>query len=91
VTNEVWRDWLTKEIRAAGLRVTTSHGNFILVETGAGTVEVDAHLKSRGLIVRQVAGYGLPGHLRVTIGDEEGCRAVADALRDFGCDFGAGS
>ncbi len=37
-----------------------------------------------GLIVRRVEGYGLPGHLRVSIGDEEGCRAVACALRDFG-------
>ena len=84
VTNEVWRDWLAKEICATGLGVTPSHGNFILVETGAGTDEADAHLKSRGLIVRRVAGYGLPGHLRISIGDEEGCRAVASALRDFG-------
>jgi len=40
--------------------------------------------------VRRVGGYGLPGHLRVTIGDEEGCRAVAEALGDFGREFGAG-
>jgi hypothetical protein len=26
-------------------------------------------------------GYGLPRHLRITVGDEEGCRAVAEALR----------
>jgi len=84
VTNEVWRDWLTKEIRAAGFGVTPSHGNFILVETGARTAEADAHLKSRGLITRRVDGYGLPGHLRISIGDEEGCRAVAHALRSFG-------
>ncbi|MCH8167764.1 MAG: histidinol-phosphate transaminase [Proteobacteria bacterium] len=84
VTNEVWRDWLAKEVSAAGFGVTPSHGNFILVETGERTAEVDAHLKSRGLIVRQVAGYGLPGHLRISIGDEVGCRAVADALRSFG-------
>jgi histidinol-phosphate aminotransferase len=91
VTNEVWRDWLAKEVGAAGFGVTPSHGNFILVETGAGTAEADAHLKSRGLIVRRMEGYGLPGHLRVSIGDEEGCRAVACALRDFGRDSGAGS
>jgi len=88
VTNEVWRDWLAKEIGGAGFKVTPSHGNFILIETGAGTVEADARLKARGLIVRRMDGYGLPGHLRITIGDEEGCRAVADALRDFGRDVG---
>jgi histidinol-phosphate aminotransferase len=84
VTNEVWRDWLTKEIRAAGFGVTPSQGNFILVETGARTPEADTHLKTRGLIVRRMEGYGLPGHLRITIGDEEACRAVANALRGFG-------
>ena len=84
ITNEVWRDWLSKEIRAAGFGVTPSHGNFILVECGPRTPEVDAFLKSRGLIVRRMEGYGLPGHLRITVGDEEGCRAVAHALRSFG-------
>jgi histidinol-phosphate aminotransferase len=84
VTNEVWRDWLTKEIRAAGFGVTPSHGNFILVETGARMPEADAYLKARGLIVRRMEGYGLPGHLRISIGDEEACRAVANALRSFG-------
>jgi len=84
VTNEVWRDWLTKEIRAAGFGVTPSHGNFILVKIGARTPEADAYLKTRGLIVRRMDGYGLPGHLRISIGDEEACRAVANALHGFG-------
>jgi histidinol-phosphate aminotransferase len=84
VTNEVWRDWLTKEIRGAGFGVTPSHGNFILVDTGGRAAEADAHLKSRGLIVRRMDGYGLPGHLRISIGDEEACRAVAAAFRSFG-------
>jgi histidinol-phosphate aminotransferase len=84
VTNEVWRDWLTKEIRAAGFRVTPSHGNFILIETGTRTPEADAYLKTRGLIVRRMESYGLPGHLRISVGDEEACRAVANALRSFG-------
>ncbi len=82
---------MAKEVHAAGFGVTPSHGNFILVETGARTPEADAHLKSRGVIVRRMESYGLPGHLRVSVGDEEGCRAVAHALRDFGRDSGAGS
>jgi histidinol-phosphate aminotransferase len=87
----VWRDWLTKEVRSAGFGVTPSQGNFILVDTGGRAPQADAHLKSRGLIVRRMDGYGLPGHLRISIGDEEGCRAVADALRGFGPGSGAGS
>ena len=81
ITNEVWRDWLTKELRAAGFGVVPSHGNFILVDTQGRAEAVDRHLAARGLIVRRMDGYGLPGHLRITIGDEAACRAVAEAMR----------
>ncbi|MEL6336321.1 MAG: histidinol-phosphate transaminase [Pseudomonadota bacterium] len=82
-TNEAWRDWLTKEIRAAGFTVVPSHANFILVDGGARTAALDAWLKTRGLVVRGMAGYGLPAHLRISIGTEEACRAVAEAVADF--------
>lgn len=84
IQNEVWRDWLSKEIRAAGFPVTPSNANFVLVETGDRTAAVDAHLRAAGLIARRVDGYGLPGHLRISVGDEAACRAVADAIGDLG-------
>ncbi|HET7410215.1 MAG TPA: histidinol-phosphate transaminase, partial [Paracoccaceae bacterium] len=77
VLNEVWRDWLAREIAAAGLPVVPSRANFLLVEAGERTAAFDRHLQSRGLIARRVDGYGLPGHIRITVGDEAGCRAVA--------------
>ncbi|MGH7009512.1 MAG: hypothetical protein ACREEX_01620, partial [Caulobacteraceae bacterium] len=40
-------------------------------------------LAERGYIVRGVANYGLPNHLRITIGLEAHNRAVVDALADF--------
>jgi histidinol-phosphate aminotransferase len=83
VLNEVWRDWLAREIAAAGLSVVPSRANFLLVEAGERTAALDAHLQSRGLIARRVDGYGLPGHIRITVGDEAGCRAVADAAASF--------
>ena len=43
----------------------------------------DDHLKSRGLIARRVEGYGLPEHIRISIGDEAACRLVAEAARAF--------
>ncbi len=80
VTNEVWRDWLAKQIRAAGFAVTESHANFLLVDTGGRAEAIDAHLRAHGLIVRRMEEYGLPGHLRITVGDEAACRAVAEAM-----------
>ncbi|MBT4464217.1 MAG: histidinol-phosphate transaminase, partial [Rhodospirillaceae bacterium] len=40
-------------------------------------------LKSRGIIVRLMAGYGLPDCLRITIGQENEMRALIDALAEF--------
>ena len=36
-----------------------------------------------GLIPRMVAGYGLPDHLRITIGTESEVRAVKESLARF--------
>ena len=84
VTNEVWRDWLAKEIDAVdGLSVTPSRANFVLVNAGERVGALDGHLQARGLIARRVNGYGLPEHLRISIGDEEACRLVADAVASF--------
>ena len=84
ITNEVWRDWLTKEITAAGFAVVPSEANFLLIDTGGRAAQVDAHLRGRGIIARRMDGYGLPGHIRLSLGDEEACRAVAAAFRSFG-------
>jgi histidinol-phosphate aminotransferase len=85
--NEHWRDWLTAEIGKLGLAVTPSVGNFILIhfpkQPGRTAREADAFLSSRGLILRAVAGYGLPDALRMTVGAEEANRLVVQALRDF--------
>lgn len=85
--NTIWRDWLTREIRATGLKVDESVCNFILIhfpdEPGKTSKDADNFLCQRGLILRAVAGYGLPNCLRLTIGTEEANRKVAVALKDF--------
>ncbi|MEL6266026.1 MAG: histidinol-phosphate transaminase [Pseudomonadota bacterium] len=77
------RDWLTAEIRTAGLGVTESHANFLLVEAGERAEALNEALAEAGLIVRTMGGYGLPGHLRISIGDQAACEAVAAAIRAF--------
>ncbi|WP_374575936.1 histidinol-phosphate transaminase [Phenylobacterium sp.] len=82
-----WRPWLAQQLGGLGLEVVPSAANFLLVgfpkTPGKTAKEAGAYLESRGLIVRGVAGYGLPDHLRITIGLEEHNRAIADALADF--------
>jgi histidinol-phosphate aminotransferase len=58
---------LEEGARALGLEFIRSHGNFITVRVGKAA-EIYKKLLRRGVIVRPVAGYGLPEHLRVTVG-----------------------
>jgi histidinol-phosphate aminotransferase len=84
---EQWRPWLFQQFGGLGLECTPSAANFLLVRfpevPGRTAIEAEAFLASRGLLVRGVAGYGLPQHLRITIGLEQHNRAVVDALTDF--------
>jgi len=82
-----WRPWLTQQLGGLGLETVPSGANFVLVgfppRAGKSAAAAEAFLASRGLIVRGVANYGLPDHLRITIGLEEHNRAIIDALADF--------
>lgn len=83
--NATWRAWLAAELARVGVPSDPSHANFILAQfaSAAEADACDAFLKSRGLIVRRVAGYKLPQCLRMTVGDERSCRALADAVAAF--------
>jgi histidinol-phosphate aminotransferase len=85
--NDTWLAWLESEIPKLGLRVTPSVGNFLLIHFGTnprhGAAACDAFLKSQGIILRRVAGYGLPDALRITVGTEEENKKVLAALAQF--------
>jgi len=64
-------------VEALGLDAIPSFGNFLTVRVGKAT-EIYKRLLKRGVIVRPVAGYGLPEHLRVTVGTaDENARFLA--------------
>lgn len=83
--NDRWLPWLTDSVRALGLSVTPSIGNFILMhfEDADRCKSADAALRAQGLILRPVANYGLPASLRLSVGLEEENRAVIRALGDW--------
>lgn len=67
---------LTSGFEALGLDWIPSHGNFVSVRVG-DSAQVFNGLLERGVIVRPIAGYGLPEHLRVTVGlDSENARLL---------------
>lgn len=60
-----------------GLEYIPSVGNFIAVDVNRPGSDVDQALLREGCIVRPVTGYGLPNHLRVSIGlPEENARLL---------------
>jgi histidinol-phosphate aminotransferase len=79
------RVWLADALADLGVPSDPSSANFILARFGskAEAEACDLHLQTQGLIVRRVAGYGLPAALRITVGDEIACRRVVAAVADF--------
>ena len=66
--------------RALGLAFVPSHANFLLLRVGDAD-RVYRRLLEQGVIVRPVANYALPEHLRVTVGLPAENRRFLDALR----------
>ncbi|MDH5178777.1 MAG: histidinol-phosphate transaminase [Gammaproteobacteria bacterium] len=65
-----------------GLDWIPSAGNFISVAVGGDAAGVYDALLRKGVIVRPVANYGMPGYLRVSIGLESENQQAIQALRD---------
>jgi histidinol-phosphate aminotransferase len=85
--NERWLPWLSERLAALGLKLTPSVGNFVLPrfpdEPRHNADAALRFLQSRGILVRQMGGYGLPQHLRITIGTGAEMETVATALAEF--------
>lgn len=62
---------LTNAFQAMGLSFIPSIGNFVCVEVGDDAGVVYDALLRRGVIVRPVANYGMPRHLRVSVGTKK--------------------
>ncbi len=74
-------DQIISGARALGLEVIPSVGNFVCIDVGRDAAGVDQALLREGVITRPVANYGLPRHLRVTIGMPEENQRFLDALK----------
>jgi len=71
--------YLEREFGRMGLPFLPSQANFILVEVGDGHAIYEKLLRE-GIIVRPMNGYGLPRHVRVSIGLAEENRRMIAAL-----------
>ena len=72
---------LTAGFKRLELPYIPSVGNFVTVRVGDGA-EMFRRLLRRGVIVRPIAGYGLPEHLRITVGSERENARLLQALEE---------
>ncbi|MCH2188112.1 histidinol-phosphate transaminase [Myxococcota bacterium] len=81
-------DYLTRELTDMGYEVFPTDTNFILVRMGEG---FDDRLLQKGIIVRPMAGFGLEGHVRISIGLPEENEKLVKALQEIRQAEGAGA
>lgn len=76
------RDSVSRRLRNAGYDVPKSATNFLLVRFPDATKasEAEAALRSNGLILRGMGGYGLPDCLRATVGSAEAMEKLVETL-----------
>src|SRR6476646_8621271 len=80
--NDIWLPWLSAEMTKLGLAPLPSVANCLTIGFGSKARASAANdwLMNDGLIPRMIAGYGLPEHLRITIGTESEVKAVPASL-----------
>ncbi len=70
-TNQAGLCQLTTALDEMGLSYIPSAGNFVTFDLQRDAVQIYERLLRQGVIVRPVANYDLPRHLRVTVGSQE--------------------
>ncbi len=71
-------EYLTAEFESLGIAVWPTDANFLLAQVGN---DIAARLLREGIIVRPLGGFGMPDHIRVTIGLPEENERLIKALR----------
>ena len=79
-TNQDGMQQLVDGAQALNLPFIPSVGNFLCVDVGRDPGEVYEALLREGVIVRPVDNYGMPGHLRISIGLQEENQRFLQAL-----------
>ena len=68
-------------IRSYYVEYIPSMGNFITLDLARPAAPVYEALLREGVIVRPIAGYGMPNHLRISIGTADENSRCIEALR----------
>lgn len=65
------RKFFAEQFKTMNLFFVPSAANFILVKVGSNSEEVYKKLLSKGIIIREMSGWGLKDFIRITIGNSK--------------------
>ena len=78
--NQAGMRYLTDAFKQMALDYIPSAGNFVCIDFRRPARDIYNRLLHEGVIVRPIDNYGMPNHLRVTIGREEENKRFIEAL-----------
>jgi histidinol-phosphate aminotransferase len=81
--NTAGREQLYKAFRELGFLYTESMSNFILVNFGHEAKEIYQQLLTQGVIVRNGDTWGIPQHLRISVGTAEENTILIEAIKSI--------
>jgi histidinol-phosphate aminotransferase len=81
--NTEGREQLYKALTEFGLKYVESMSNFVLVEFGSRAKQVYEELLKQGVIVRYGDIWGMPEHIRISIGTHEENTTLIEAIRSI--------
>ncbi|MCF0215545.1 MAG: histidinol-phosphate transaminase [Fibrobacteraceae bacterium] len=76
-------EYLKNEISAMGFKVLETQGNFICVHIGEKAKDMVAFLEQRGMIIRGLSSFGLPEHVRITMGRPEENQFLVKLMKEW--------
>ncbi|TET19243.1 MAG: histidinol-phosphate transaminase [Candidatus Cloacimonadota bacterium] len=77
------KKYLSGEFEKMGVFYIPSCTNFITLKPGIDVKKLFAKLQKRGIIIRPLAGYGMPDFIRVTIGTMKQNKRFIKALKEI--------
>ena len=81
--NSEGKGYLYKELDRLGVSYLKTEANFIFINLNSDADVAFMELMRRGVIVRPLTSFGMPGSLRVTIGTPEQNRKFISALSEI--------
>jgi histidinol-phosphate aminotransferase len=73
-------EYLTPQLRDMGFRVVPTSANFIYLETTEDAPRLAQRIQNEGCIVRNLAPWGVPNGLRISVGTPEQNRVLMNAI-----------